>query len=112
MRGKDWEQIYEPMQTGKKRDTQEYGKMSRREDGKLKGKKKKSHQGIMAQKELWNIAKKRMLDRGAFPREDGDLLREYQAMQEENLLSSWLWEDAEGKKEERAKMNKEVKGSA
>ena len=42
--------------------------------------------GFMAQKGLWNIAKKRMLEgRGALPREDGDLLREYQAMHEENF---------------------------
>ena len=36
-------------------------------------------------------------DRGAVPKEDGDLLREYQAMREENFLSSWLREDAEVK---------------
>ena len=66
--------------------------------------------GFMAQKRLWDIAKKRMLeDRGALPREDGDLLREYQEMHEENFLSSWLQEDVEGKEEEREKMNKEAK---
>ena len=36
--------------------------------------------GSMAQKELWNIKKSMLEHRGALPREDGDLLREYQAM--------------------------------
>ena len=40
--------------------------------------------GFMAQNELWHIAKQRMLvDRGALPREEGDLTREYNAMHEE-----------------------------
>ena len=43
------------------------------------------------------------------PREDEDLLREYQAMHEENFLSSWLREQVEGNQEERENMNKEVK---
>ena len=70
-----------------KMDTKEYGQMFKRiltleEDG-LKGQKKKDHQeGVQkdsggvrggmykAQKGLWNIAKKRMLeDRGALPKE-------------------------------------------
>ena len=52
----------------------------------------------MAQKGFWNIAKKRMLkDRGALPKEEGDLIREFKAMLEENFLSSWLREDEEGK---------------
>ena len=53
--------------------------------------------GFMAQKWLWNIAKKRMLeDSGALRREDGDLLPENQATHEEHFLSSWLREDVEG----------------
>ena len=36
-------------------------------------------------------------DRGALPRKDGDLLREYWAMHQENFLSSSLREDVEGK---------------
>ena len=56
------------------------------------------------------LSKKRMLeDRGAVPKEDGNFLRECQAMHEENFLSSWLREDVEGKEEEREKMNKEAK---
>ena len=93
-----------------------------REDGKLKGKKERVTRkeckrlreefevgGFMAQKGLCNIATKRMLeDRGALPREDGDLLREYQAMHEENFLSSWLGKDVEGKEEERKRLNEEA----
>ena len=49
------------------------------------------------EKGLWNIAKRRMLqDRGALPRKDGNVLREYQAMLEENFLSSWLRKLAAG----------------
>ena len=40
-------------------------------------------------------------DRGALPREDGDLLPEYHAMHEENFLSSWLREDVAGKEKRR-----------
>ena len=35
-------------------------------------------------------------DRGALLEEEGDLVREYKAMDEENFLSSWLREDLEG----------------
>ena len=48
-------------------------------------------------------------DGGVLPKEDGDLLREYQALHEENFLSSWLREDVEGKEEERARLNEEAK---
>ena len=50
-------------------------------------------------KRLWNVAKKRMLeDRRVLPKEDGNQLREYEAMHEENFLISWLREDVEGGK--------------
>ena len=53
---------------------------------------------LMAQRGLWNLAKeKRLQDRGALPREEGDVIREYNAMHEENFLSSWLREDLVGK---------------
>ena len=57
----------------------------------------------MAQEGLWNIAKKKRMfeDRGALPREDGDLPREYQATHEENFLSTWLREGVEGQEMER-----------
>ena len=66
----------------------------------------------MAQKALWNIAKKRMLgDRGAFlGREEGGFVREYKAMHKENFPSIWMREDKEGKakrsREEEAKSGK------
>ena len=64
----------------------------------------------MAQQGRWNITNRIMLeDRGAKPKEDGDLLREYQAMHEENFLSSWLLEDVDGKVEERERLNEEAK---
>ena len=50
----------------------------------------------MAQNGIWNMAKKR-------------LLREYQAMHEENFLNSWLREDVERKVEERERLNEEAK---
>ena len=47
----------------------------------------------MTQKGLWNLAReKRLQDRGALPREEGDVVRECNALHEENFLSSWLRE--------------------
>ena len=54
-------------------------------------------EGFMAQKGLWKVAEKSMLrDGGVLPEDEGDLVREYKAMHEENFLSSWLREDVEG----------------
>ena len=83
-----------------------------REDGQLNGKSEghqeamqKASGGFMAQEGLWNIVQKRMFeDRGALPREDGDLLWECQATHEENFLSSWLREGVEGKEMERGEV--------
>ena len=36
-------------------------------------------------------------DRGAFPKEEGDVTGWYSAMHEENFLSSWLRDDEEVK---------------
>ena len=45
---------------------------------------------FMAQKGLWNLAREKMLqDRGALPKEEGHVVREYKAMHEENFLGSW-----------------------
>ena len=53
---------------------------------------------------------KRILeDRGALPKEDGDLLRGYQAIHEEKILSSWLRENVEGEEEERERLNEEAR---
>ena len=50
----------------------------------------------MAQKGLWNVAKEKLSeDRGALPTENGNQLRENNAMHEESFLSSWLREDVE-----------------
>ena len=39
--------------------------------------------GFMAQKGLWNLVREKMLqDRGALPKEEGDVVREYKAMHE------------------------------
>ena len=38
-------------------------------------------------------------DRGALLKEEGDVIREYKAVHEENFLNSWLSEDVEGKEE-------------
>ena len=44
----------------------------------------------MAQKGLWNRAREKILwERGALPKEESDAMREYQAMNEENLLRRW-----------------------
>ena len=52
----------------------------------------------MAQKGLWNLAReKRLQDRGAVPREEGVVVREYNAIHEKNFPSSWLREDLVGK---------------
>ena len=45
--------------------------------------------GFTAQKGLRNLAREKMLqDRGALPKEEGDVVREYKAMYEENFSSS------------------------
>ena len=57
-------------------------------------------EGWMAQQGLWSFAReKRLQDRGALPREEGDVVREYKAVYEENFLSSWLREDLVRKEE-------------
>ena len=45
----------------------------------------------MAKSGLWNITTKRMPEgRGVLSQEDGDLVRAYIVLHEENFLSSWL----------------------
>ena len=46
---------------------------------------------------------------GVLPREGGDLLREHQAMHEENFLSSWLRGDMDGENAEMESLKEEVK---
>ena len=58
---------------------------------------------FMAQKGLCNLAKEKIMrERGELPKEEGDAVREYKAMHEENFLSSWPREDEKSKEERRA----------
>ena len=55
----------------------------------------------MAQKGLWKLARESVLQgRGDWPKEEGDVIREYQAMLEEHFLSSWLREDGKNKEKQ------------
>ena len=63
----------------------------------------------MTQKGLWNLVRGKMLqDRGELPKEEGDVIREYKAMHEEKLLSSWLREDGKEKEERIMEIGKET----
>ena len=67
----------------------------------------------MAKIGFWNTAKKRMLDdRGALPKEEGDLIRECKAMHEEHFLSSWLREDETVNREAKEERTWEVNALA
>ena len=68
-------------------------------------------EGFMAQKRgLWNLERNKALqDRGAFPMEEGDTIRECKAMYEENFLTSWLRDDGKNKEERIMEANKETK---
>ena len=43
--------------------------------------------------------REKLQERGAVPKEEGDVIRECNAMHEENFLSSWLREDLVVKEE-------------
>ena len=48
-------------------------------------------EGLMAQKGLWNLAKEKTLkERGELQNEEGDVVKEYKAINEEVFWSSWL----------------------
>ena len=67
-------------------------------------------EGFIAQKGFWNLARqKRLQDRGAWPKEEGDVIREYKAMHEKNVLSSWLRKDGEDKKGRSMETERETK---
>ena len=53
--------------------------------------------------------RKHVGDRGALLEEEGDLVREYQALNEDNFQSSWLREDVEGIEERRKEMDKKAR---
>ena len=64
-------------------------------------------------KELWNLAGEIVLqDRGAVPKEEGDVIRECQAMHEENFLSSRLREDGKNKEEWVMEVDKDTREEA
>ena len=55
---------------------------------------------------------KTMKERAELPSEDGDVVREYKAMHEEDFWSSWLREDEKGKEESKveAEGKREIEG--
>ena len=60
-------------------------------------------EGSMVQKGLWNLAKEKIMkERGELPNEEGDDVREYEAMHEEDFWSSWLREDEKSNEERKA----------
>ena len=55
----------------------------------------------LAQKGLWNLAgEKRVQERGVMPKEECDVIREYNAVHEGNFPSSWQSEDLVEKRKE------------
>ena len=63
----------------------------------------------MAQKSMESRERKMVQDRGAFLNEEGDVVKEYQAMHEEIFLSSWLRKDGEDKKGRQMEADTETK---
>ena len=56
--------------------------------------KKFEMEGLMAQKGLWNLVKEKIMkERGELPNEEGEAVREYKVMHEEDFWSNWLRED-------------------
>ena len=110
-------------------DTNEFGKMMKRiqilDEGRVPAKEAKSWriegekkntrkeykrllnkfemEGLMAQKGLWNLAKeKTKKESGELPNEEGDVVRECNAMHEEDFWRSWLRGDEKSKEEREA----------
>ena len=54
-------------------------------------------------------SRQRLQHRDALPREEGDMIREYNAMHEENSMSSWPREDVVEKGERRKNDNERVR---
>ena len=52
----------------------------------------------MAQKGLWKLAKEKIMkEKGELPNEEGDAVKEKEALHEEDFWSTWLREDDRGK---------------
>ena len=65
--------------------------------------------GFMAQKRSMESRKRgNAAGQRALSREEGDVIREYDAMHEENFLSSWLRKDLVGKEDDK-EIREEVK---
>ena len=107
---KTWKDVYNESYFSKKG-----GFLPRmREDGKLKGKKRrvtmegleKASGGVLRWEVSWRrkgsgtSPKRECWKTEEPPREDRDLLHEYQAMHEENFLSRWLSEEREEEEEQ------------
>ena len=64
----------------------------------------------MAQKGLWKLAGENVLqDSGELSKEEGDVVREYEAIHEDNFLSSLLREGGKNKEEIIEEVGKEPK---
>ena len=62
----------------------------------------------MARNGLWKLSKNKALqDRGALPREEGDVIREFQAMKEENT-AQLVEEDGKGQTKREMEVDEEV----
>ena len=58
---------------------------------------------------MWKIASEKVLqDRREWSKEEGDVIREYEATHEEHFLSSWLREDGKNKEEIIGEVGKET----
>ena len=52
--------------------------------------------GLMAKEGLWNLAKEKIMkEREELPSEEGDVVKEFKAMHEEDFWSSWPREERE-----------------
>ena len=66
-------------------------------------------EGLIALKGLWNLAReKRLQERGAMPEEKGDVIREYNAMHEENFFKQPT-EGRSGRKAGKKKVKERVR---
>ena len=61
-----------------------------------------------AKKDCGISLEKRCQDSGALPKEEGDVIRKYKAMHEDNFLSSWLREEGKDKEEINIEIDKET----
>ena len=111
-----WQNAEENSNSGRRQSPSQGGK--KLEDRRTKEKNhKKGYQmlvekfemeGFMAQKGVWNLDREKVLrERGELPKEEGDAVREYKAMHEENFMSSWFGEEVREKEEIMVKVSDE-----